>query len=688
MDDEGRQDGDRGTDGTIRDVTAGGRAGPRRADRSAAVLVAAFGVLALLLGGCAARGSPGSATAVPPVPEVRGAPELYVAYPDSADPVAASDSNFIFGTTGTGEAALTIDGRRVEVQPNGSFLAWLPVPERTAGDTAVYRLVARVGERADTVHHPVVLPPRPFEGRGSAWIDTASVAGLDAPRWALPDERLELQLRAAPGAEVAVSVGPAAEAAPGDTAAGGTVPAAGDTLAAPGDSQLPGTRDPAPVLPMEEGEPGRYRLRIRADSLARALGAEPPFADTLRLRFRAAAGADTTDHAARWPLRVLDPAALPLARLREAPDSVHGESGVVAGRPTPHGSYAWLLPDGTEALVDGRRGDRVRIRLLPDLSAWVPREDAELPEGRAARALRGRVGWVRADAGGHLRIRVPLTRRVPAAVRLEDERTVALTLFGGLSGTGRMIYPPEDGPAGGLLASMDWAQLPGPRYRLRVRLERPLWGWRLRWEGSTAVLEVRRPPEIDPDHPLRGQRVAVDPGHPPVGAEGPTGLTEADANLGVARALVELLEEAGAEPVLVRRDTSAVGLYERRRRAREAGASTLVSIHNNALPDGVRPFGREGTSTYYFHPHARELGRWVQRGMLRRMGLRDLGLRWGNLALPRESWMPSVLAEGAFMMFPRQEAALRTEEFRRAYARGVRDGLREFYRRRARPGEE
>lgn len=673
-DDDRRQDGDRGTGETIGDVTADRRASRRCADRSAAVLVAALGVLAVSLGGCAARGGPGASTALPPVPEVRGAPELYVAYPDSADPIAASDSNFIFGTTGTGEAELTIDGRRVEVQPNGSFLAWLPVPERSAGDTAVYRLVARVGERADTVRHPVVLPARPFRGEGPVWIDTASVAGLGT-RWVLPDEQVELRLRAAPGSEVEVIPAPAGDTTIEDDGAGEGPP---DSVATTAGS------DSAAALPMEVVGPGRFRLRIRADSLVGAAGGEGGPSDTLRLRFRATSGPDTARLTRRWALRLLDPSALPLARLRELPDSIHGSRGVVAGRPVPYGSYAWLFPDGSEALVEGRRGDRVRLRLLEDLSAWIPWEDVELRDGGTGASLRARVGVVRAEESGDLRIRVPLTRRVPAAVRLADDHTLALTLFGALSGTGRMIYPARADRDGGVLSAMDWTQLPGPRYRLRVRTERPVWGWRLRWDGATAVLEVRRPPDIDPDHPLRGQRIAVDPGHPPVGAEGPTGLTEADANLGVARALVELLEEDGAEPLLVRRDSSAVGLYERRRRARRAGATTLVSIHNNALPDGLRPFGREGTSTYYFHPHARRLGRLVQRGMLRRMGLRDLGLRWGNLAIPRESWMPTVLAEGAFMMFPRHEAALRTEEFRRAYARGVRDGLREFYRERAR----
>ena len=196
-------------------------------------------------------------------------------------------------------------------------------------------------------------------------------------------------------------------------------------------------------------------------------------------------------------------------------------------------------------------------------------------------------------------------------------------------------------------------------------------------------LDVRRPPRPDPEDPLAGIRVAVDPGHPPIGAEGPTGLTEADANLMVARRLARRLRASGADAVMVRTDTAPVGLYERRRRAREAGAHVLVSVHNNALPDGVRPFDEGGTSTYYFHPHARELARRIQRGMLDRMGLRDRGVRWGNLALPRESWMPSVLTEGAFMMIPRHEAALRTERFQRAYAEGVLQGLRRWLRARA-----
>ena len=54
-----------------------------------------------------------------------------------------------------------------------------------------------------------------------------------------------------------------------------------------------------------------------------------------------------------------------------------------------------------------------------------------------------------------------------------------------------------------------------------------------------------------------------------------------------------------------------------------------------------------------------------------------------SLALARPTWMPAVLTEGAFMMIPAQEAALRDPAFQEAYARGVLEGLREFLRERS-----
>ncbi len=630
----------------------------------------------------------------------------------------------------------------MEVNPNGSFLAWLPVPERSAGDTARYRLVARVGGEVDSLEHSVRLPPRPYEGEGSVWVDTAALSGL-AERWGPPDAVMEHTVRAAPGLEARVEVRPPVGRA-------GAGPPSADALAA----EL-ALRDPVPAVrfPLEETSPGRYRLRVELGRLARAAGApadsavdggRPPSegcaprrprdgtegagthprtlpggAAPVWIELTATDGRDTATAGGGTAVLVLDPRRPPTGTIAEEPDPVHGAAGAVPGRPSPRGSYAWRLPPGSAAPVDRRVGDRIRLRLGPDLHAWVAAEDLRVGPPEELRADRAAptaaVGRVSADPrDDRVRVRVPVGRRLPAHAEPAGPRSLRLVVHGGLGATERMLYGPDDP----LLRGLRWSQEPGPRWTLTVRLAEPVWGWDLGWgdvgshagrapaerrddvggpaaagpdddarrerplpapgEPGTLVLDVHRPPEIDGGDPLRGVRVAVDPGHPPVGAEGPTGLTEAEANLGVARELARLLEEAGAEPVLVRDTDAAVGLYERRDSARAAGADLLVSIHNNALPDGLRPFGREGTSTYYFHPHARRLARQVQRGMLRTMGLRDRGVRWGNLALPRESWMPTVLTEGAFMMIPRHEAALRTQGFREAYARGVLEGLRGF----------
>jgi N-acetylmuramoyl-L-alanine amidase len=62
------------------------------------------------------------------------------------------------------------------------------------------------------------------------------------------------------------------------------------------------------------------------------------------------------------------------------------------------------------------------------------------------------------------------------------------------------------------------------------------------------------------------------------------------------------------------------------------------------------------------------------------MGLPNLGVYYDNLALARTTWMPSVLCEGAFIMMPDQEAALRTSEFQAAYAAGIVEGLETYFR--------
>ena len=96
-----------------------------------------------------------------------------------------------------------------------------------------------------------------------------------------------------------------------------------------------------------------------------------------------------------------------------------------------------------------------------------------------------------------------------------------------------------------------------------------------------------------------------------------------------------------------------------------------MSIHQNALPDGLNPFPNHGTSVFYNLPRSLPLARAIQRRLVERFGVRDLGVARGDLAVTRATWMPAVLTEGLHIIMPEQEAALRKQKGRELYARGV-----------------
>ena len=617
---------------------------------------------------------------------MRETPEFAIRHPEPYQRIIP-DSNFVFGSVGTGRALLEIDGYRVPVEATGAFLAWLPVPEATRGDTAEYRFLAWDGADSARATLPILRPPSaPPVGAPSPWMDTIPLSRPVA-RWYRPGERLELVVTGERGATVQLEVGDLKFSLADLGEARGTL----DRYGVPLDLER------VHRLGCRAGACRKGR-RVRGDTADLAVATE---LDTVRVTLVARKGDGETRAVFRLPLApVPDPP--PVVRLREAPDAVNGVSGVVVGRPTPFGPYRWRFPEGTTAGVAGLVGPRVALSLGYGLRAWVDAEDVAIVEDGAtvadaaylepASAFDGRVS----PGDGAVDFRLGLTRAAPAEVRETGSHSLRLTLYDTFGEIDRVAHG-----AGTGVRSVRWSQGPGPTLDVDLELEWPIWGHRLSFEpgdarayegprandppdgggsGTVLRLSIRRPPDIDGADPLRGRRIAIDAGHPGAGSYGPTGYYEGDANLAVARRLASLLEDAGARPIMIREGLAAVGLYERTRRAREANAEMFVSIHNNALPDGIRPFARAGTGTYYYHAHSARMATAVQKGMVARMGLPDLGVVWGDLAVVREPWMPAVLAEGAFMMIPSQEAALRTPTFQERYARGLLDGLEAFLR--------
>ena len=592
---------------------------------------------------------------LPAVPLVEGALAPRVVYPGANALVAARDSTFIFGSLGNGHATLGIDGVPVRVLPNGSWIAFLPVPP-----DGRYDLVAALGADTVRLEHPVQLPPaRPVLADGGALVvDSASVI----PRGSLAlraDEPVRVGVRASPGAVAWLEI-------PADSAAVRAARAASPRTDGGRRRAAAGSPAPAPPplrIPLVASR--RDSLFLATDVPARSLGAAA--------RLVVARGADT----ARLALSAVDTVAgAPrLAVLGGDSLAVLADTDrVVVGRPVPAGTYKWLLLPGTVVEVTGRSGGVRRVRLDARLEIWVDSAEVRaLPAGQAApRRVVPNVRVV--PDSGWVDVVLPIAERPPFLVEASGSE-LRLTLYGTTANTDIVQYVANDS----LVRRVDWTQETNDRARLTLALARPAFGWLAMHDGSRFVLRVRRPPRVDPAAPLRGRTIAVDAGHPPAGATGPTGLYEAVPTLAVAEKLRALLEARGATVVMTRTTPDPLALGLRPIMARRANAEALVSVHLNALPDGVNPFVAQGTGVYFFHPPSEPLARDVQRELVRWLGLPNLGVYYDNLALVRPTWMPSVLTEGLFIMMPEQEAAMRTEEGQMAYARGIALGLERWF---------
>lgn len=193
--------------------------------------------------------------------------------------------------------------------------------------------------------------------------------------------------------------------------------------------------------------------------------------------------------------------------------------------------------------------------------------------------------------------------------------------------------------------------------------------------------------------PLKGQVIVIDAGHGGVdpGAVSEAGLLEKEVTLPVALKLRDLLQQAGAQVIMVREedrdlaDTATKGysrrksedLRERARLIRESDADLLISLHCNAISSDKW----WGPQTFYHseREESKQLATKIQYALQEVTGTNRTVKEKNEVYLLKRSEKVGALVELGFLSNPEDTAKLKSDKYRNVLAFSVYKGILAFY---------
>jgi N-acetylmuramoyl-L-alanine amidase len=339
------------------------------------------------------------------------------------------------------------------------------------------------------------------------------------------------------------------------------------------------------------------------------------------------------------------------------------------------------LPTNIKVHITGLQNSYYRFQLADNVTGFVNVDSVTiLPfENSIPRSNVTRIDI--SDSADCAIVSIPLEMRLPYEINEDFYNGIVDVDIFGATGDIDWIINRGNSP---LINIVRWSQPQDDIFRATIQFNcKSLSGYQPYYNGNSLKIRLAPRKHISDAifEPLAGLRIVVDPGHSQdSGAIGPTGLVEKDVNLQIACKVRKMLEDKGAEVLMTRSDDEHVPLFYRPVFAESCGADLLVSIHNNALPDGINPFFNNGTAVYYYHPHSRPLAEKIHARLIENTKLSNYGLNYGNLVLTRPTSIPSVLVECAFMMLPEQEAMLRTDKFQKKCAKSIVQGIIDYFK--------
>ena len=539
----------------------------------------------------------------------------------------------ISGNTDPG-AVVFVNGQRVAVYPHGAFVHRLPL---VIGQNYISIRAEKDGQlvrQALYIYRPESLATTP---KSPLRIDPEMVMP-EEDAWLLPGDYLQVRLKASPGATAYFSID-----------------------------------DQEKNVPMVELEPryagglaGVYsgQVRIKAATTNR------PYHVKFEVRNEDGEKARFTAPGALYVL----PEHIPIiGRINKFTQVFnHPERGTSLG----------FLQDSVRVQVVGRLGSGFKIRLGNNRTGIVSIDDVDLlPWGTPLPMTSVSSPAISVNRDWYV---LAMEVQMPVPVFSRQNVTgpaIELELFGACQGSQWTTFPPN--PID--IERIYWQQEESDVLRIGVQManKRP-WGYKIEYKENRLFLSIRKSPAIaaSPQSPVKDLTIVLDPGHggtEDTGAVSPLGIFEKDVNLSWAKFLAEQLLAAGARVRMTRSDDRVVSLADRMNIAVNENAYMFISLHNNAVgPDGD-PARARGAAVFYNTPQSKELA-WAIYPYLVNLGLEPRGRSFTSFFVNRNTAMPAVLVEGAFITSPDDEQLLMSNVFLQKMAKAVLTGIEDYLR--------
>lgn len=411
---------------------------------------------------------------------------LFVAYPSNGHETTAAQI-FLIGTAPS-DGEVTVNGQRIDRSPAGHFAPSFPLQ---LGEN-IFTLNYQDQELVIRVNRVSIASPVPV---GVSFGEGSLTPAVNIAR--MPGEAICFGAIAPPDAAVSVSLG------------NQTIP----LLSQSSSVDLP----PNSAVLILQNQPiattATHYQGCTTVSQSGNLGL-PEFQLMLNGDMVRQTGSGRVEILAPSPLQVIE---------------VTADQGTARTGPSTDHSRLTPLPKGTRSAVTGREGEWLRL----DYGGWIRASDtqvvqATVPPHTLIRSVRAR------QIDNWTEIAFPLQVPVPISV-LQGDRTFTLTLHNTTAQTDTILLNDDS-----LIDRLDWQQTaPGQvQYLFNLKSDQQ-WGYKLRYDGTTLILSLRHPPEIEnEDLPLTGMSILLDPGHgssEDLGARGPTGYPEKDVTLIVSK---------------------------------------------------------------------------------------------------------------------------------------------------------